>query len=369
MSSGDRTKDLLLLYRNITWQYQLENYTDEALKSIQKALNLGRNELLHQIDMMDFRLPEGREHALLAELNDMTFGIQAKLTGNIQEAAAVAGEASYREYGNILSFDGKLAETVGFDFVSVSPAQLRAMAVNVPVGGKLLQDWVANSFKFHITDEIREEMMAGVFKGESIGKIVDRLVESFDMIERDAITLARTWISDANNHAAKAVYDANSDIIDKEQWCAALEVSLKGYSTCLRCAGMDGRTFKLDEEHIRPPLHLRCRCFMLPVTKSWRELGLDIDELGASLRPYTERQAGTSIDKGLTRDIEAAGQFNGDFEKFLDSRGVKYQKDLLGPNRYQLLQDGKIKWDDLVDKNGNVRLLKKDKDGQYVGLM
>ena len=65
---------------------------------------------------------------------------------------------------------------------------------------------------------------------------------------------------------------------------------------------------------------------------------------------------------------DALGLFNGDFEKFLDSMGVKYQKDLLGPNRYQLLQDGKIKWEDLIDKNGNLRLLKKDKDGNYVGL-
>jgi len=53
---------------------------------------------------------------------------------------------------------------------------------------------------------------------------------------------------------------------------------------------------------------------MTPITKSYRELGLDIDELKTSLRPYTEREAGTSIGAGLQRDILAAGQYDGDFE-------------------------------------------------------
>jgi hypothetical protein len=34
----------------------------------------------------------------------------------------------------------------------------------------------------------------------------------------------------------------------------------------------------------------------------------------------------------------------------------------------RLLKDGTIKFDDLVDKDGNVRLLLKNKDGEYIGL-
>jgi len=368
MTSGDKYKNLLLLYRFIEHQYQLEQYTDEALKSIQKALDIARESLFDEISYRDMRLPKGREDMVLEELNNLTLGIQVQLSKNIQDAAVVAGEYSYREYDNILSFDGKLVDTVGFNFSAVSPEQIRAMVINEPVKGSVLSDWIAKTSDVIFTDEMRTELFAGVFLGEGNIKLVKRLEEGFDVFESHAISLARTYIAEANNRAAKAVYDANSDIIDKEQWCSTLEVSFKGHSTCLRCAGMDGRTFDLDSDHIRPPLHIRCRCFMLPVTKSYRELGLDIDEMKQSLRPYTERQEKTSIDTGLTRAIYDAGQFNGDFEKFLFSRDTMYQKDLLGPNRYRLIQEGKIKFGGLVDKDGNLRLLKKDKDGNYVGL-
>lgn len=305
---------------------------------------------------------------VLEELNNLTLGIQVKLSKNIQDAAVVAGEYSYREYENILSFDGKIAETVGFNFTAISPDQLRAMVINDAFEGSVLSEWVAKTTDLIFTEEMRTELLAGVFLGEGNIGLVKRLEEGFEIFRPHAISLARTYIADANNRAAKAVYDANSDIIDKEQWCSTLEVSFKGHSTCLRCAGMDGRKFDLNSNHVRPPLHIRCRCFMLPVTKSYRELGLDIDEMKKSLRPYTERQEKTSIDTGLTRAIYDAGQFDGDFEKFLFSRDTRYQKDLLGPNRYRLIQEGKIKFEDLVDNDGNIRLLKKDGEGNYVGL-
>jgi SPP1 gp7 family putative phage head morphogenesis protein len=281
------------------------------------------------------------------------------LFGNIQEAAMVAGEKSFEEYNNIVSFDGKLAETVGFDAVAVSPAQLQAM-VQAPVGGKLMEEWVANSFESHIVDDIKTAILADNLRGLSIDKTIEMLTDSFDMIGRDAETLARTYIADINNQAAEQVYKANDDIIQEEEWCATLEVGPSGRSTCLRCAAMDSRRFKINEDHIRPPLHHNCRCFMLPITASYRELGLDIPEMRKSLRPYTERED--------LRKIVEAGQFDGEFKDFLKTRSKKHQIDLLGPNRYRLLQEGKIKFEDLVDKNGNLALLKKGKDGGYVGL-
>lgn len=631
MSEGDRLKDLLLLYRSIEHQYRIGQYTDEALKSIQLSLDIARAQLFDEISYRDISMPKDRVDMVLEELNNLTLGIQAQLSKNIQDAAVVAGEYSYREYDNILSFDGKLAETVGFNHVSVSPDQLRAMVMTVPVGGKLLEAWVSDTFERRIIDEIQTEIMADNFQGLSTPKIIRHMENAFGMVKNDAETLVRTYLADINNQAADAVYKANSDIIKWESWNASLEVGLSGKSTCLRCASLDSRKFKIDEPHIRPPLHPRCvtadsiifapdavagiesdyngpiakimlrsgrkisstvnhmfltsmgwcsagmlakgddvfcckgiertvygpddnwepttikqkvaslsesvgsvtlrhspagndlhgdgifckgdinivrangflshnrkalvgkdinshclvetatrtqilstlgefapvfecvldavgipesrepslffrrrseaiselagglfipeldsriselthdgspgipellgelvgryprlvefdevvdvdihnasckvydlettcslyvangflssncRCFMLPETLSYRELGLNIDEMKESLRPYSERAE--------KRAIIDAGQFDGDFEKFLFSRDQKYQLDLLGPNRLRLIQEGKIKFDDLADKNGDLRLLKKDGDGNYIGLI
>ena len=359
MTEGDRLKNLLLMHRNIVWQHQLESYTNASLQKIQKALNIARDDLLHQVDMTDFRIPPGREHAMLDSLNDMTFGIQAQLTGDIQGAASVAGEKSYREYGNILSFNGQIPDSM-FNLTALSPDQLRAM-VNMPVGGELMSKWVADSFSSNIVDGIHTAIMAETLKGAATPKIVDRLVDAFGLIQRDAETLVRTSIASVNNQAAKAVYDQNKDIIKYEVWSSTLEVGSSGKSTCLACACLDGRKFKIDEDHIRPPLHHKCRCFMVSETLSYRELGLDVDEMKKSLRPFSERDD--------LRKIVTAGQYDGDFETFFKSRSVMYQKELLGPNRYKMLKAGEIKWDDLVDVNGEIVLLKRGTQGGYTGLV
>ena len=256
MTEGDRLKQQILLYKNIEHQYKISAYTDESLIKIQKGLNKARRELFFELGQRDFRIPEGREHAVLEQLNNMTLGIQGQLTGDIKEAAKIAGETSIREYDKILSFDGALDSTVGFNYTSLSPVQLEAM-VNAPVGGKLLETWVANSFSTNIIEGIETSISAGMLRGLGTEKIIAELKKSFNMIDRDAETLARTHIAAVNNAAAEKVYKANADIIKYEVWSASLEVGLSGRSTCPRCAILDSRRFKIDEPHIRPPLHLR----------------------------------------------------------------------------------------------------------------
>jgi len=99
---------------------------------------------------------------------------------------------------------------------------------------------------------------------------------------------------------------------------------------------------------------------MTPITKSWRELGLDIDEMKSALKPFTERDG--------NRKIIDVGQMSGSFDDFLKTRNKKYQVNFLGPNRYDMWKNGDFKVEDLVDAKGNLRLLTKDKDGNYVGL-
>jgi len=359
MSDGEALKNKLILLRNLEFQYKISEYTDKQLLSIQRSLDVARKSLFEQIGNMDFRLPEGREHAVLQELNNMTLGIQAQLTGDIQAAAIKAGDTSIHEYGRILSFEGQVDEVLAFNYAIPSPEQLKAM-VNVPVGGKLMGEWVKDSFASNIVDGIQTSITAGMLQGIGTDKIINGLTQAFGMIKKDAETLARTQIAQVNNLAAERLYKANKDIIKYESWNSTLEVGLSGRSTCMQCAVLDGRKFKLDESHIRPPLHMRCRCFMLPETMSYKELGLNIPDLEKSLRPFTERGPG--------RKILDVGQFDGDFKKFLSTRSIKYQRDLLGPTRYEMLKKGEISWNDLVDKNGNTVLLKRGKEG-YSGLV
>lgn len=255
---------------------------------------------------------------------------------------------------------------MGFNFVTVAPDQLRSMMVSTPVGGRLLNEWISDSFETRISESIEEAVRAGMLKGESVAKTIERVDFALGTgagrasIAMDAENIVRTYIADINNTAAEAVYKANSDIIEKEKWNATFEVSTKsGSGTCMQCAGLHGKEFDIGGDHMRPPAHLRCRCFMVAKTKTYKELGLNIDEMKASLKPYTERDE--------NRHILDAGRMTDDFDKFLRSRDHVYQLNFLGENRLRMWKNGEIKIADLVDENGNVRLLKKE-GGKYVGL-
>lgn len=84
-----------------------------------------------------------------------------------------------------------------------------------------------------------------------------------------------------------------------------------------------------------------CRSLLVPITLSYRELGIDVDE-----------------PKG-TRASDL-GQIPSDtsFDSFLKRHDAEYVDNLLGPGRAQLWRDGKITLQDLLNQNGRPLSLK-----------
>lgn len=96
---------------------------------------------------------------------------------------------------------------------------------------------------------------------------------------RQANVFARTAIMHVGNAAREAAYSANEDIIK-----AYMRVETLDDRTCIECGVMDGKTYKTDEPRPSLPAHPNCRGFYVPILKSFRELGTDIDELPAGTR-------------------------------------------------------------------------------------
>ena len=101
------------------------------------------------------------------------------------------------------------------------------------------------------------------------------------------------------------------------------------------------------------PLHPNCRCLFVPVTKTWRELGLDIDEIEDVYRPYTLRTNTKS------RKIIEVGFNKGDFSTFFQKQSPAFQRNMIGPKRLALLKDKKIMFKNLVNtSSGDLFTLK-----------
>lgn len=250
ISRGDELKDYILLVRNLLWHYQLEDFTDSTLQEISRTIRIAEDDLLYSLKAKDIRM--------LEEIQDLMFGVQAVISGDIEKAVEISGISAYEEHQRILNFDGKLKDTVGFNDIAITGAQLRNYAVGVPVGGEILESWMNRTFGAGIIQQYKEQYGAGLLLGESIPKLIERIPEDMRTIEREMITLTRTYVADINNKAMLDVYKANKDIIKEEQWNATLELSTLGYGTCIRCASMMGKSFPITEVHNRPPLHPRC---------------------------------------------------------------------------------------------------------------
>lgn len=131
-----------------------------------------------------------------------------------------------------------------------------------------------------------------------------------------ALVVARTEMLDAHRAGGAAADKANTDIMAGWLWSANLDAR-----TCPSCLSQHGQLHPIDEPG--PQDHQCGRCARVPKTKSWRELGFNIDE---------------------PRDLmpDAKAWFNN-----LDD-GT--QKDIMGAERLALLQAGDIGWEDLSTK-------------------
>lgn len=92
-----------------------------------------------------------------------------------------------------------------------------------------------------------------------------------------------------------------------------------------------------------------CRGLYVPVAKSWRDFGIDADDLEAVARPWTIREPGPIGTGG--RKIENYGKTTENFSGWWASLSdADKAKTAIGPIRRRLLESGAVKWDQMWDK-------------------
>ncbi|MFF5791122.1 phage minor head protein [Paeniglutamicibacter sp. NPDC012692] len=170
---------------------------------------------------------------------------------------------------------------------------------------------------------MKRELIRGISVGtnprETARRIIKRTEGQFNGGLNRALTIARTETLDAHRAGAAAAAKQNTDILQGWKWSC----SFSG-RTCAACLSMHGREFTNDDPG--PEGHPNCRCARVDITKSWRDLGFDIDE------PKDVFPDGRSWYDGLTPDSQA---------------------EIMGKSRRDLLASGDIKWEDLATKQDN----------------
>ena len=263
-------------------------------------------------------------------LRDLSAAYRRMAEGLMPETRALIAADAVEGAIDEAAFQGNLfAKTlpVEVEFLLPADAILRNAALKTPFDGRVLSEWTQKLGRDTL-GKFNQQVKLGLLEGETVEQIGRRLRGTRRNGFRDGVqgwqryeaqTLARTATANARAVARDETYQENSDLIKAVRWSATLDTR-----TCLRCAALDGRQWRLTETHPQVPLHWNCRCGLLPITKSFAELGIDAAETPVGLR-YS-----------LTGDVPADQTYG----TWIKKQTASVQREALGPRRYELLKDG-----------------------------
>ena len=270
-----------------------------------------------------------RVRAMLAELEPVVERLGAGVRAEFRSTL----EALYRaEHETGLALvRGALPESIAGRITLYRPP-LGALEVgNVEVMGQSLDRWGRRASAW-LLDDLAREINLGNLQGDDMRQLTRRAGRVFDVSARAARDTARTAVQTVSNEANARLFQANRGLIRGVE-----HQSVFDKRTCPVCAGLDGKTYSFEgspsyESRPRLPVHMNCRCVYVPVTVSWRELGIPIDEV-----PRGDR---------ASMDGQVAGST--DFPSWLRSQPASVADEILGRGRAELWRSGQYELSDFI---------------------
>lgn len=279
------------------------------------------------------------------------------------------------EASNLVRAANKIAQ---FPLMSVAltPGQFKVLASDTLVEGAPSRDWWAKQ-SADTTTRFKTQVRIGVAAGETNDQIVRRIRGSstgrwlktldedgnvvkrrefvggvIDATTREATAMVRTSVQAVAQETRRQVYKANDDVL--RGW--AVLVTLDG-RTCLVCIARSGGAWDFEGNPLpespvrtkfpgRPPWHWQDRCQLVPVVKTFEDiLGL--------------RRGTLKLDKGTQASIDGQVPRDMTYEDWLKTKPESFQREVLGPGRFDLWKAGKITATQLADAQGNELTLEK----------
>ena len=160
---------------------------------------------------------------------------------------------------------------------------------------------------------ISRTLVNGLVSGSSIRQIAKGIERALGHNLTRALTISRTETLRAYRSASLETYRANSDVVSGWTWLCSFSSR-----TCAACFAMHGSEHSNNETL---DSHPNCRCVMSPRTKSWRDLGIPIDE---PARDY------------------------GNADAWIRSQPASVQQGIFGKEGYAAFRNGKVTLQDFV---------------------
>ena len=334
-------------------------YSEGVVRRLVSMLNGADADIFAALTSALERMPAdsftvARLEALLQSVRAMNDAVYARIGGDLaaQMRAFGAAEAAFQ----VALFGAAIpAEVLArLPLMMVTAEQVYAAVVSRPFQGRLLSEW-ASSIADDRMRRIREAIRVGYVSNETNAQIMARirgtraLRYSDGIIEIDRRSL-RSVVNTAVSHTAATArgefYRANMKLIAAEQWVSTLDSR-----TTHICQARDGKRYTADAHkpigHDLPWLggpgraHFNCRSTSVPVTRSWKDLGIDMPEFSPATR--------ASMDGQVPADLT--------YGEWLKKQSPKRQDEVLGASRAALFRSGGLPIEKFVNDKGKLLTL------------
>lgn len=309
-------------------QVFLERYKAEELHRLDAFLRDMDKALRERLGRASTEFQRGRIESLLSELDALMEALQRPYQRDLFERMRQLAD---HEAG----LEARaLAGLPRFEAVIPPAVQLHAAVFAAPLGargaggGLLLEAFVSRW-----AENDRERVIGAIRRGAFEGRTTDQIIRDIRGTQarrfqdgilainrRAAATVVRTAVQHVATQARMETLMANADVLKGYAWSATLDAR-----TSSQCRSLDGRVFELGKGPL-PPAHPNCRSSIVPVTKSWRELGIDADDLPPGMRASVDGP----VDGSLT------------YYEWLKRQPADFVEDALGPTRAALFLKGGI---------------------------
>ena len=288
------------------WSTAWDEITDEWAAAVDELLTIGDGEWPTRGQISRATRATRAMKVTAARLKALSEAAGVTITGDIGDLVAISDEWEKALIGSQLPAGA-------LDWARVDPAAVDAIVQRTT--GR-----IESSLRPLPADQqavMKQVLVRGVMVGDNprtaAALMLKRLGGAFDGGRARAQVIARTEMLSAHREAALASRKANTDVLKGWMWTAT-----KSDRTCPACLAMDGREFAVDASG--PDGHPCCRCTAVPLTKTYKELGLNVDE------PPSDYQTGPEWFATQPRSVQLR---------------------IMGAERLRRLDQGTLAWGDI----------------------
>lgn len=301
-------------------------------------------ELLGMLSAEDLtKFGKARTTALISQAVDTIEGYYGRVDDLTQQALTGAAEAQAKSTAGSLE---RAYASIELDAGLPTETFLERAAGSTLIMGAPSEEWWARQSR-DTANRFANAVRQGLAAGDTTEQIVARVAGRqgypgiMDITRANARSLVHTSIQAVAAEARFETFRQNDDIVE-----GIRQVSTLDTNTTEICMAYDGAEFSLDGEPINGteleydngvPRHWGCRSVEVPITKTFKELGLNIEEPAVGERASSQGP----VPADMT------------FGDFLGTLSEAEQDEALGPGRADLWRGGDITLAQLLDQRGN----------------